>query len=237
MSFYSPQNYCVFELCPSPSILNTRGHNVSETGSVSVLRWRGRHLLCWTSSAPISQDWNRSYFENFVFSSFQKTERWTKSETPVILRVIPDRENPSESYCFQIYLYHHGVFDCKHQPFISWLALSITIPKHWNVMSTVTSNTIIFCLVTFERWDVDALWFNGSGQRCMEWVSSGSTHQRACSTYCPDLRNCHEEDDYDHPLNFRFRRILNAFYYLFRTLVILLTYYKRWLKSTQDYIC
>jgi hypothetical protein len=35
------QNYCVFGLCPSPGILETRKHNVSETGSVSVLRWNG----------------------------------------------------------------------------------------------------------------------------------------------------------------------------------------------------
>jgi hypothetical protein len=32
------QNYWVFGLCPSPGILETRKHNVSETGSVSVLR-------------------------------------------------------------------------------------------------------------------------------------------------------------------------------------------------------
>jgi hypothetical protein len=32
------QNYWVFELCPSSGILETRKHNVSETGTVSVLR-------------------------------------------------------------------------------------------------------------------------------------------------------------------------------------------------------
>jgi hypothetical protein len=35
------QNYWVLGLCPSSDILNTRKHNVSETGSVSILR-RGR---------------------------------------------------------------------------------------------------------------------------------------------------------------------------------------------------
>jgi hypothetical protein len=34
-----PQNYWVFGLCPSTGILGTRKHDVSETGSVSVLRW------------------------------------------------------------------------------------------------------------------------------------------------------------------------------------------------------
>jgi hypothetical protein len=38
---YNTQNYWVFGLCPSIGILETRKHNVSETGSVSVLRWGG----------------------------------------------------------------------------------------------------------------------------------------------------------------------------------------------------
>jgi hypothetical protein len=32
------QDYWVFRLCPSSAILKTREHNVSENGSVSVLR-------------------------------------------------------------------------------------------------------------------------------------------------------------------------------------------------------
>jgi hypothetical protein len=39
-SFWA-QNYWVFGLCPSSRILKTRNRNVSETGSVSVLRWGG----------------------------------------------------------------------------------------------------------------------------------------------------------------------------------------------------
>jgi hypothetical protein len=34
---YNTQNYCVFELFPLSGILETRKHDVSETGSVSVL--------------------------------------------------------------------------------------------------------------------------------------------------------------------------------------------------------
>jgi hypothetical protein len=42
------QNYWVLGPCSSSCILKTRKHNVSETWSVSVLRWgEGRHLLCW----------------------------------------------------------------------------------------------------------------------------------------------------------------------------------------------
>jgi hypothetical protein len=38
---FSTQNYWVFGLYPSSGILETRKYDVSETGSVSVLRWRG----------------------------------------------------------------------------------------------------------------------------------------------------------------------------------------------------
>jgi hypothetical protein len=34
------QNYWVFGLCTSFGILETRKHDVSEAGSVSVLRWK-----------------------------------------------------------------------------------------------------------------------------------------------------------------------------------------------------
>jgi hypothetical protein len=45
----SLRNYWVLGLCPSSSILETRRHDVSETGSVFILRWGvgGRHLLSW----------------------------------------------------------------------------------------------------------------------------------------------------------------------------------------------
>jgi hypothetical protein len=36
---YDTENYWVSGLCPSSGIVETRKHNVSETGSVSVLRW------------------------------------------------------------------------------------------------------------------------------------------------------------------------------------------------------
>jgi hypothetical protein len=45
--YYDSQNYWVLGLWPSSGNLKFREHNVPETGSVSVLRSRGRHLLCW----------------------------------------------------------------------------------------------------------------------------------------------------------------------------------------------
>jgi hypothetical protein len=41
------QNYWVFGLSPSSSILENRKHNFSETGSVSSSGEGGRHLLSW----------------------------------------------------------------------------------------------------------------------------------------------------------------------------------------------
>jgi hypothetical protein len=41
MMVYHTQNYLVFGLFPSSGILGTRKHDVSETGSVSVLRCGG----------------------------------------------------------------------------------------------------------------------------------------------------------------------------------------------------
>jgi hypothetical protein len=54
---YNTQNYWVLGLCPSPGILETRKHNVSENGSVSVLRRRGEKTptqLSSTEKANIS---------------------------------------------------------------------------------------------------------------------------------------------------------------------------------------
>jgi hypothetical protein len=44
---YNTENYRVFGLCPSSGILKAREHNVSETGIVSVQRWRGSYILSW----------------------------------------------------------------------------------------------------------------------------------------------------------------------------------------------
>jgi hypothetical protein len=42
ISTYYSQNYWISGLCPSSGILKTKKHNVSETGSVSVLRGEGK---------------------------------------------------------------------------------------------------------------------------------------------------------------------------------------------------
>jgi hypothetical protein len=57
---YNTQNYWVFGLCPSSDILETTKHNVSETGSISVLRrWKTPTQLGPLERANLNQ-WARS---------------------------------------------------------------------------------------------------------------------------------------------------------------------------------
>jgi hypothetical protein len=56
---YNTQDYCFFWTFPSPGILETKKHDVSEPGSVSVLKWKGGEDTLQT--ANISQI--NSYFE------------------------------------------------------------------------------------------------------------------------------------------------------------------------------
>jgi hypothetical protein len=45
MMTHNSRNYWVCGLCPSSEIINARKHNVSETGSVSFLRWGDTHSV------------------------------------------------------------------------------------------------------------------------------------------------------------------------------------------------
>jgi hypothetical protein len=100
-----------FKFCPSSGILENRKHNVSETGSVSVHRWRGEatyslgpldraNLNHWTrlrldlskgsnwvdAPPPTPEDGKQIYFpKRFFFLLVSKsTGRWTKSRNPAI---------------------------------------------------------------------------------------------------------------------------------------------------------
>jgi hypothetical protein len=71
---YNTQNYWVSGLCQSSGILNTRKHNVPETGSVSVLRWGETPTrldpLERANLDPSHADGNRVSFRNVMFSSY-----------------------------------------------------------------------------------------------------------------------------------------------------------------------
>jgi hypothetical protein len=61
------QNYWVFWLCPSSGILKTREYKVSETGYISVLRWGGRHLLCWVLQKELTSITGRPMSKSFLY--------------------------------------------------------------------------------------------------------------------------------------------------------------------------
>jgi hypothetical protein len=90
-------------LCPSSGILNTRNHNVSETGSVSVLRWGPWKEL--TSATRLC--------------TVQNSGRWTKSRKPFIPRAVHQRQKPQAS------LYIPADLLCFRAPFQFY--------KHWHI--------------------------------------------------------------------------------------------------------
>jgi hypothetical protein len=62
---YNTQNYLVFGLFPSSVILETRKNDISETGSVSVLRWRGEKIpthLGPLERVNLNHDWNYHFW-------------------------------------------------------------------------------------------------------------------------------------------------------------------------------
>jgi hypothetical protein len=81
------QNYWVFGNFSSPCILETRKQDVSETGSVSVLRW-GRKTP--TQLSPL---------ERTNLNHFLEYRKMKKSKNPVIMSVIHHRQNLLESTC------------------------------------------------------------------------------------------------------------------------------------------
>jgi hypothetical protein len=56
---YDSELLSFFGLCPLSRILKTRGHNISDTGRVSILGWRGgKNVIGWPlrKSYPLSLD-------------------------------------------------------------------------------------------------------------------------------------------------------------------------------------
>jgi hypothetical protein len=101
---YAVQNYKVyFGLYPSSGIYKTKNHNVSETGSISVLRWMGQDrptqlgplerasLSCpihvRTETDPVS--------ETLCFFLSYNTRRWMESIINlIVLYSLHHRQNP-----------------------------------------------------------------------------------------------------------------------------------------------
>jgi hypothetical protein len=68
---YKTQNYLVFGLCSLSGILETRRHNVSETGYVSVLRLgRKTPTLLGPLKRANLKHWTRHYMSSPIFNFF-----------------------------------------------------------------------------------------------------------------------------------------------------------------------
>jgi hypothetical protein len=79
---YPTQNFWVFGLCPSSSILETRKDSISETRYVYILRWGKTPILLSRSERANLNHWTRW---------------WTESKNAVILSIIHHHQNPLES--------------------------------------------------------------------------------------------------------------------------------------------
>jgi hypothetical protein len=88
---HSTLNYWDFGLFPSSNILETRENSISETSSVSILRWGKTRTLVRPSEGANLNHWTRW---------------WTKSKNAVILSIIHHHQNPLEStYSSHCYTY------------------------------------------------------------------------------------------------------------------------------------
>jgi hypothetical protein len=92
---YNTQSYWVFQLRPSSGILKTRKHNVSETGSVSVLRWMGETL---TLLVPLERA-NVNHMR-------METDPFSETLCFLAFRILYDTQSPkpsnSEIYIWQL---------------------------------------------------------------------------------------------------------------------------------------
>jgi hypothetical protein len=135
--FHHKAFYIYLRLCPSSGIIKARKHNVSETESVSVVRWGGRHILCWVPQKELTR-------HSMCLPPHLRMERdpvsetlcFPKSENPVMLSVIHDRENPLES-TFHIVNSNHCTIISVHiksaGPHASIIKEKTVIPAPWNM--------------------------------------------------------------------------------------------------------
>jgi hypothetical protein len=100
MMVCNTQNYWIAGLCPSSGILNTRKHNVSETGSVSVVRsGEGGTYFVGSLERGNLNHWSRDPAQEISPSLDMKTERDPVSETLcfLVFRIPDDDTVPKPS--------------------------------------------------------------------------------------------------------------------------------------------
>jgi hypothetical protein len=90
--------WACFGLYPSSYMWKTKSHNVSETRSVSVLRWMGQDKP--TQLGPLERASLNPLVRNVVVFSLPHTRRWIKSKiSPIALYSIHHHQNPFKSTC------------------------------------------------------------------------------------------------------------------------------------------
>jgi hypothetical protein len=97
------QNYWVFGLCPSSGILETRKHNVLETGFVSVLRWGGNTS---TQLGPLESA-NLNHWTAPVKVSVRVTLRLAVYRQSVCFVDKPLETHDQHSFFFQLNIWGH----------------------------------------------------------------------------------------------------------------------------------
>jgi hypothetical protein len=129
---HDTQNYWVSGLCPSSGILNTGKHNVSATGSVSVLRLEGGGLpLCWVRWKELIEwlglDLNKQghlHFLNCVHSiNYCRYNDFYLPCSSLVRDRIPEE--------------HKGTDACKRSSFILWIKY-----RHLFIIFWMGENTI-----------------------------------------------------------------------------------------------
>jgi hypothetical protein len=90
---YNTPNYHVFGRCSSSDILKTREHNVLETGSLSILSWRGE--------TPALLDLlERANLQGLMLTL---SNRYNRAGIPIHLRT--ETDPVSETLCFLVFEY------------------------------------------------------------------------------------------------------------------------------------
>jgi hypothetical protein len=94
---FTTQNHKVSECCPSSRILKSRKYNVSETGSVSVLRWGEGDIFRWVPWKDLTQITGQATSINYSY-----TNVWHRGKSKDDNRKIVMKHVQTWNVCFFI---------------------------------------------------------------------------------------------------------------------------------------
>jgi hypothetical protein len=163
---YSTQKYWVSELCPSSIVLNTGKHNVSETGTISVLRWEGGDTLLGSLEKANLNHWTRSQLQFPVHCTFYYLE----------FRMIDKVQKPSNS--------EQNLFWLSKTP-------NIHLFTQWTTFSLMLDHSLGSELQVYNnRACIPADWFEIRSTQCIPLHKNGiSIEYIQCYQICIHLEN------------------------------------------------